>query len=67
MVYIFACLFSVRNTINLSRNENVLSGPTMEKVSLETVLYDVINLLYIGQTLLKINHKVQWIVKFVKT
>ena len=28
---------------------------------------DVMNLLYIGQTLLKISRKVQWMVKYVKT
>ena len=39
----------------------------MEEVSLQTVSYDVINLLCIGQTLVKIKRKVQWMVKFVKT
>ena len=39
----------------------------MEEVSLQTVSYDVRNLLRIGQTLVKIKRKVQWIVKFVKT
>ena len=48
-IYIFACLFSVRNTINLSHH--VSSGPMMGEVSLETVsvnilVHDVINLLY---------------------
>ena len=52
MVYLFACLFSVCNTINLSRHEYVLSGPMMCEVSLETVslnilVHFVINLLYI--------------------
>ena len=39
----------------------------MEEVYLQTVSYDVITLLNIGQTLLKIKRKVQWMVKFVKT
>ena len=52
MVYLFACLFSVCNTINLSRHEYVQSGPMMCEVSLETVslnilVHFVINLLYI--------------------
>ena len=37
MAYIFTCLFSVRNVINLSRHEHVLSRQMMEEVSLKRV------------------------------
>ena len=41
MVYIFICLFSVRNTINLSYHEHVHSGPMMGEISFETVLLNI--------------------------
>ena len=37
MVYIFTCLFSVCNTINLSQHEHLKSGPMMEEISLKRV------------------------------
>ena len=58
MVYILACLFSVHNTINLSRQEHVESGPMMEEVSLKTVSLNIYIIIYV-QTRLKIKHKVK--------
>ena len=54
MVYIFTCLFSVRNTINLSRQEPCLIRPNDGRIISQKSIninkhafHDMINLLYI--------------------